>query len=110
MGEDGASQYNSEKRVRACEDYMTLKKSADWDMTGTVEERQIWFSPMEEYRDRNGLRFCIFDIPDLEDPATFVNTFAAAETAMSEATEDTGSESTTPGSEGGSTNTASDFP
>jgi len=36
MGEEGASQYNAEKKIRSCWDYYTFKKSADWDMNGTV--------------------------------------------------------------------------
>lgn len=71
VGDEGSSPHNGEKKIRPCWEYSALKKNADWGMNGTYFDRTAYFTPMEEYYDRNGLRFCIFDIPDLTDEATF---------------------------------------
>ena len=72
LGVEGSSQHDGNKKIRGCHEYSALKKTADWQMNGTTYEATAYFGPMEEYYDRNGLRFCIFDLPDFNDPYTFI--------------------------------------
>lgn len=71
LGDEGSSQHDPMKKIRGCHEYSALRKTADWMMNGTVFEATAYFGPMEEYYDRNGLRFCIFDLPDFNDPTIF---------------------------------------
>jgi len=71
LGNEGSSQHDHNRRIRSCYEYQAIRKNADWGNNGTFSEMTAYFHGMEEYYDRNGLRYCIFDLPDINDPYTF---------------------------------------